>query len=67
MEFKQCDKCFNDLPFTTTKEVKCQFCGHVHKINQIKFKLSESKRNSSSDTTATVVAASVISGSGEDC
>jgi len=38
MEFKQCSKCQNELPFSAeSNEITCPFCAAVNRIENQKF------------------------------
>jgi len=72
MEFKQCEKCKNDLPFfASSEEVTCSFCGTTNTFKNKKFKVnrqaSSKSQSSSSDSAAVIAAISTSDGSGGDC
>lgn len=68
MEFKQCSKCQNELPFSAeSNEITCPFCGAVNRIENQKFNVSRASNKPCDDATAGVIAASIASDSGSDC
>jgi len=72
MEFKQCEKCNNDLQFSaSTEEITCSFCGTTNIFKNKKFKVNRQvnskSQSSSSDSAAVIAAISTSEGSGGDC
>jgi len=66
MEFKQCIKCNNDLPFSAaTNEIVCSFCGATNTIENKKFKLKKMSPVHSDDSSS-ILLASINSDSGSD-